>query len=84
MLDSKMDTFLTVARLGSYTLAAQELHITQPAVTQHIRKLEEHYGCRLVDFTGHQLRLTQAGELLCQYGTLQNANERSLRERRCP
>ena len=47
MLDNKLETFLAVARLGSYTLAANELHITQPAVTQHVRKLEEYYGCRL-------------------------------------
>ena len=80
MLDSKLDTFLAVARLGSYTLAANELHITQPAVTQHVRKLEEYYGCRLIDFTGHQLNLTAAGELLLRYGTLQRANERTLRE----
>ena len=80
MLDSKLETFLTVARLGSYTLAANELHITQPAVTQHVRKLEEYYGCRLIDFTGHQLRLTAAGELLLRYGTLQQANERSMLE----
>lgn len=80
MLDHKMDTFLTVARLHSYTLAAQALHITQPAVTQHIRKLEAHYACRLVDFTGHQLALTQAGQLLFRYATLQSANEQRLLE----
>lgn len=75
MLDSKLETFLTVVELHSYTLAAEALHITQPAVTQHIRKLEEHYGCKLIDFTGHQLALTQAGKLLYRYGTLQMANE---------
>ena len=41
MLDQKLQTFLTVVELRSYTLAAQALHITQPAVSQHIRKLEE-------------------------------------------
>lgn len=80
MLDTKLETFLTVAELRSYTLTAQTLHITQPAVTQHIRKLEEHYGCKLIDFSGHQLSLTAAGELLYRYGTLQNANEHKLRE----
>ena len=80
MLDSKLETFLTVARLGSCTLAARELHITQPAVTQHIRKLEEHYGCRLIDFSGRQPRLTAAGELLLRYGTLQQANARALQQ----
>lgn len=65
---------------GELHPGANELHITQPAVTQHMRKLEEYYGCRLIDFTGHQLRLTAAGELLLRYGTLQQANERSMLE----
>ncbi len=80
MLDQKLQTFLTVVELRSYTLAAQALHITQPAVSQHIRKLEEHYGVQLIDFTGHQLSLTQAGELMYRYAAFQSANERRLVE----
>ena len=49
MLDAKILTFLEVARLGSYTRAAECLHLTQPAVTQQIHRLEEHFGRRLVD-----------------------------------
>ena len=80
MLDQKLQTFLTVAERRSYTLAAQALHITQPAVSQHIRKLEEHYGVQLIDFTGHQLSLTQSGELLYRYAAFQSANEKRLLE----
>ena len=80
MLDQKLQTFLTVVELRSYTLAAQALHITQPAVSQHIRKLEEHYGAQLIDFTGHQLALTRAGELMYRYATFQAANEHRLLE----
>ena len=80
MLDQKLQTFLTVVELRSYTLAAQALHITQPAVSQHIRKLEEHYGTQFIDFTGHQLSLTQAGELLYRYAAFQAANENRLLE----
>ena len=50
MLDAKILTFLEVARLGSYTRAAECLHLTQPAVTQQIHRLEEHFGRRLAQY----------------------------------
>lgn len=78
MLDLKIETFLRVAQLGSYTAAAQSLHLTQPAVTQHIQKLEAHYGCKLVDSTRRSARLTEAGRLMYEYFSLQRANEEQL------
>ena len=64
MLDYRTHTFLTVCRLGSFTQAAAELHITQPAVSQHIRQLEAHYGCALFHKGGRRGELTQAGAML--------------------
>ena len=64
MLDYRTHTFLTVCRTGSLTRAAAELHVTQPAVSQHIRQLERHYGCRLFTKTGRGVAPTTAGELL--------------------
>ena len=52
MLDYRVHTFLVVCRAGSYTRAADELHISQPAVSQHIRQLEAHYGCALFSKPG--------------------------------
>ena len=52
MLDFRMQTFLTVCEEMNYTKAAERLHITQPAVSQHIHYLEQHYGCALFTFTG--------------------------------
>ena len=49
MLDTKIFTFLKVAQHRNYTRAAAELNLTQPAVTQHIKKLEEYYNCTLID-----------------------------------
>ena len=46
MLDFRMDTFLEVCRSMNFTRAAQTLHITQPAVSQHIHYLEKLYGSR--------------------------------------
>ena len=64
MLDYRTHTFLTVCRTGSLTRAAAELHVTQPAVSQHIRQLERHYGCRLFTKTGRGVAPTAAGGLL--------------------
>lgn len=81
MLDAKILTFLEVARLGSYTRAAECLHLTQPAVTQQIHRLEEHFGRRLVDTRGRGVRLTPAGEELKKHVQIQLINERRLMQR---
>ena len=61
MLDFRVDTFLAVCRCMSFTRAADALHITQPAVSQHIRALEAQYGARFFSFEGKKLALTDAG-----------------------
>ena len=81
MLDAKILTFLEVARLGSYTRAAECLHLTQPAVTQQIHRLEEHFGRRLVDTRGRGVRLTRAGEELKKHVQIELVNERRLMQR---
>lgn len=81
MLDAKILTFLEVARLGSYTRAAECLHLTQPAVTQQIHRLEEHFGRRLVDTRGRGVRLTRAGEELKKHVQIELVNERRLKQR---
>ena len=67
MIDRFHQTFATVARLGSYTKAAQELYLTQPAVTQHVKALEEHYGASLFERVGRSPRLTAAGLILLRH-----------------
>ena len=64
MLDFRMDTFLTVCRYMNFTRAAEELHITQPGVSKHIRQLEEVYQVRLFTYEGKKLQLTEAGRVL--------------------
>ena len=64
MLDFRIDTFLSVCRHMSYTKAAEELHITQPAVSQHIHCLEMDYHAKLFRYAGKKLSLTDAGSLL--------------------
>lgn len=78
MQDFRMQTFLTVCRLLNYTKAAEALHITQPAVSQHIRFLEKHYGVKLFVYEGKSLRITEAGRLLQSAATTMQHDERIL------
>lgn len=79
MLDYRVQTFLTAHRLGSFTRAARELHITQPAVSQHIRHLEAYYGCPLFTVRGRTLHPTAAGDVLYQRLSAMANDEERLR-----
>ena len=54
--------FESVARLQSYSLAAQELHRTQPAISMQVRQLEEEVGLTLFDRAGRGVQLSEAGQ----------------------
>lgn len=64
MLDFRMETFLVVCRHLNYTRAAEELNITQPAVSQHIQYLQNYYGVQIFTYRNKQLTLTPEGERL--------------------
>ena len=71
MLDFRVYTFLEVCKYMNFTKAAEALHITQPAVPQHIRFIEDYYQTRLFSFQGKKPVLTEAGEyLLHAFSTL--------------
>ena len=57
MLDFRMETFLAVCQCMNFTRASEQLNITQPAVSQHIRFLEKHYNTKLFRYEGKKLRL---------------------------
>lgn len=64
-LDSRqLRAFSILARTGSFTETARELHLTQSAVSHAMKALEENIGCRLLDRMGKSVVLTQAGEQL--------------------
>ena len=63
----QLATFHAVARLGSVSAAAEELHLTQPAVSIQIGILEESARTPLLQRSGRGIRLTEAGELLAGY-----------------
>lgn len=58
---------LTVAEEGSFTRASEKLYVTQPALSQQVRQLEDELGTTLFDRTSKGIRLTVAGELFSQY-----------------
>jgi DNA-binding transcriptional LysR family regulator len=73
----QLRVFETVARLSSFTRAAEELHLTQPAVSMQVRQLEDEVGLPLFEKLGRQISLTEAGRELFHYS---RSIDRSLQE----
>ena len=63
----QMRVFAAVARSRSFTRAARELHLTQPAISQQIKLLETEIGLPLLEHVGRQIHLTAAGDELLRY-----------------
>lgn len=77
MLDYRSYTFLEVYRARSFSRAAKALHITQPAVSQHIRYLEHYYEAALFEKTTRGAKPTPAGDRLFRVlSTMANDEER--------
>ena len=67
-LDSRqLRAFRVLARTGSFTQTARELHLTQSGISHSMKALESEIGCRLLDRLGKKVVLTQAGEQLLQH-----------------
>lgn len=64
----QLKIFAAVARHGSFTRAAEELHLTQPAVSMQVKQLEIQTGISLYEQIGKKIFLTEAGEEIQQYG----------------
>src|SRR6266513_2046834 len=72
--------FCVLARTGSFTQTARELHLTQSGVSHSMKALEQQAGCRLLDRLGKKVVLTQAGEQLLHHANkilqeMENARE---------
>ena len=63
----QLKTFVEVVRTGSFTDASQNLFLSQPTVSQHIRQLEEELGTRLVMRTTRRIEITASGMRLYTY-----------------
>lgn len=67
MFDFRLKVFDTVAKRLNFTKAANELNITQPAVTKHIKEIELNLNIKLFERNGTKIKLTKAGEILLKY-----------------
>jgi DNA-binding transcriptional LysR family regulator len=65
----QFEVFLAVARAGSFRRAAEALHLSQPALSQHVRELEAELDARLFDRLGRAVHLTEAGRILGDHAT---------------
>jgi len=63
----QLETFLEVARLSSFSRAAEKRFRTQPAISSQIRALEEEVGAKLLDRSGGKVSLTASGKLFQKY-----------------
>lgn len=66
----QLQVFEAVARLGSVTRAAEELHLTQPAVSMQIRQIEQSVGLPLIEQVGKRLQQTDAGAVMAHHARL--------------
>ncbi len=66
-MDSKLQTFLALCQTMNYRLAAERLHLSQPAVTKQIQSLEQSLGTKLFLYDGHTLHKTEKCLLLERY-----------------
>jgi len=67
MIDTRLYTLLAVVENNSYTKAADQLSLTQPAVTQHIKQLEKELNVRILNRVGKEIKPTNAGNIVIQY-----------------
>ena len=81
MLDHRIDTFLTLCEHMNYRETAEILHISQPAVTQHIHFLEREYQCRLFTYENRRLIKTEAAQILEEYVRAMRFQENDIRRK---
>jgi DNA-binding transcriptional LysR family regulator len=65
----QLEVFLAVARAASFRRAAEALHLSQPALSQHVQELEAELGTRLFDRLGRAVHLTETGRVLDEHAT---------------
>ena len=80
MIDPKIRTLLALVECGNYTKTAKQLSLTQPAITHHIKLLEEEFGIKIFYKNRRQLVPTPEGEVLIKYARRAYALSENLRQ----
>lgn len=73
---AQLKQFEAIARLGTVSAAAEELHLSQPAVSRSIGRLERELGCQLFERTGRHVELSAAGTCTLEYARAMLREER--------
>ena len=76
----QFEVFLAVAKAGSFRAAAEAMHLSQPALSQHVAEMERELGTRLFDRLGRKIALTEAGRILEEHSLRLFASLASARE----
>ena len=76
----QFEVFLAVAKAGSFRVAAEAMHLSQPALSQHVAEMERELGARLFDRLGRKVALTEAGRILEEHALRLFASVTSARE----
>ena len=80
MTDPKILSLLEVYETGNFTRAAERLSLSQPAVSQHIRQLEEDLNVRIFERAHNALHVTREGEIVIKFARRMQALDHNLRE----
>ncbi|MGZ9898472.1 LysR family transcriptional regulator [Shewanella gaetbuli] len=73
-----LSTFIVLVEEGHFTRTAEKLFMTQPGVSQHIKKLEQQVGCPLIIRVGKRFELTDAGLAIFEYAQLMKQQQQEL------
>ena len=80
----QLKIFVTVVKEQSFSKASDTIHLSQPTVSSHIKELEKHFQCRLLDRLGKKTEPTRAGWILFEHAqkllTLREATESAMQE----
>ncbi len=80
MLDTKLETLLILNEEGNFTRASNRLGVTQPAVSTHIKQLEEQFNCKLFIRSKNEIKPTEQGKIIINYGKRMKALQAKLLE----
>ncbi|MFA6731952.1 MAG: LysR family transcriptional regulator [Sphaerochaeta sp.] len=77
-MDTRFSTFLSLCSTLNYRKTAEDVHLSQPAVTKQIQSLEQEYSTKLFDYKGRSLSLREEGMLFKRFAESQRYNEQEL------
>lgn len=80
MVDYRLLSLLKIVETGSFTKASGQLGLTQPAVSQHIRQLEEYWNVKIFEHAHNRFTLTPEGELIVRYAQRMAALSSNLKQ----